>query len=365
MDIKGYYKTLGVPENATAEEIKKKYRALCLKWHPDRWVNGTDEEKKNAEEQFKKVAEAYAVLGDEDKRREYDSGIDDSQAGFGDGGFDPFEEVLLRAGFGFGGGFNPFGGGQQRRSGTPGEDINAYVTITFAESLTEQLMREVTVKKRVACPDCHGTGSEDGQQHECPYCHGTGMESRTERKGNGYVMYQSPCSHCHGTGKQIDHPCKKCGGSGFVDKEEKMKLSIPGGLRDGMAVMYSGMGGEGSPGFPKGNLILHVTVTQDSPGYFQTYDKDLNIYHIEKVNFVDALLGGKVKVKCPNGSEWTINMRECTQPRERFTKSNGGYAGSNGYGTTRGDYIVIIEYDVPGKLTKEQRKALQQYKETK
>ena len=360
MDNKGYYKTLGVAENASQEDIKSAYRKLALKWHPDRWVSASDEEKKHAEDEFKKIAEAYGVLGDEEKRRQYDSGMDGQWQDMGGGGFDPMMDWLRRNGFGFGGGFTQ----QQRPSGHPGDDVDAYVTITFAESLKVGLQKEVTVKKKVECPNCKGTGSEDGQNHECPYCHGTGMESRTERHGNAFTMYQSPCSHCHGTGKQIDHPCKKCNGTGFIEKEETMKLTLPGGLRDGMSIVYSQMGGAGDPGWQNGDLILHVTVKQDVPGYFQTQDNDFNIYHTEKVNFADALLGTKVTVKCPDGKDWTINLRECTQPGERFTKGNAGYP-TNRRGFSDGDYIVFIEYDVPSSLTKAQRKALEEYKKEK
>jgi len=364
MDNKGYYKTLGVPENATQDQIRAAFHKLSLKWHPDRWVNGTDEEKKKAEEEFKKINEAHTVLGDEEKRKQYDSGMDEQWQDMGGGGFDPFAEMFRRAqqgGFGdFFGGFRNHGA-NGRPSGHPGEDVNAYVTITFAESLKIGLEKEVTVKKKVECPDCKGTGSADGHEHECPYCHGTGMETHTQRYGNSFTMTQSPCSHCHGTGKQIDHPCKKCGGTGFAEKEETMKLSIPGNVRDGMSILYTGMGSAGSPGWQNGDLILHVTVKQDVPGYFQTQDNDFNIYHTEKVNFVDALLGSKVTVKCPNGKDWTINLRECTQPGERFTKSGGGYPTNRRMGSD-GDYVVFIEYDVPTKLTKAQRKALEEYK---
>ena len=364
MDTRGYYKTLGVAENASQEEIKSAYKKGALKWHPDRWVNGTDEEKKKAEEEFKKLGEAYGVLGDEEKRKQYDSGMDGQWQDMGGGGFDPFAEMFRNSGFGdFFSGFRNHGT-DGRPKGHPGEDVHAYVTITFAESLRSGLEKEATVKKKVACPDCNGTGSEDGQKHECPYCRGTGMETRTERQGNAFTMYQSPCSHCHGTGKQIDHPCKKCGGTGFVEKEETIKLSIPGGVRDGMTILYNGMGGAGSPGWQNGDLLLHVTVKQDIPGYFQTQNNDANIYHTEKVNFVDALLGSKVTVKCPDGKDWTINLRECTQPGERFTKGGGGYQTNRRMGSD-GDYVVFIEYDVPSKLTKAQRKALEEYKKEK
>lgn len=362
MDNKGYYKTLGVAENATQDEIKSAYKKLAMKWHPDRWVNGTDAEKKKAEDEFKKIGEAYGVLGNEEKRKQYDSGgIDDQWQDMGAGGFDPMMDWLRRSGFGFGRGF---GGAQQRPAGHKGGNVEAYASITLQEAING-IRKEVTVKKKVKCPDCHGTGSEDGQEHKCPYCNGTGMEQRTERQGNMFTMFQTPCSHCGGAGKQIDHPCKKCGGTGFVDKDEKLTLDIPAGMRNGMTVIFGGMGEEGTGGYPNGDLYLHITVTEEIPGYFKSYDKDLNIYHEEKVNFVDALLGTKIKVKCPDGSDWEIRLRECTQPGERFTKSNGGYIQTDGYYAHKGDYIVIIKYDVPAKLTKNQKKALEDYKNEK
>lgn len=360
MDIKGYYKILEVPENASQDDIKKSFRKLSLKWHPDRWVNATEEERKKAEEEFKKINEAHTVLGDEEKRRQYDAGIGDGPQGF-DGGFDPFD-MMRRAGMGgFSDFFSRFGGGQQRPSGHKGGNVEAYVTVTLEEAINGG-RKDVTVKKKVKCPDCNGTGSEDGQEHTCPYCNGTGMEQRVERKGNMQTIFQSPCSHCHGTGKQIDHPCKKCNGTGLVDLEEKITLEVPAGMRNGTTVVFTGLGEDGTPGFPKGDLYLHVTVTEEVPGYFKSYENDLNIYHEEKVNFVDALLGTKVKVKCPDGKDWEIRLRECTQPEERFTKSRGGYIYQSFAQEVRGDYVVIIKYDIPSKLTKAQRKVLEEYK---
>ena len=361
MDVKGYYSTLGVSENATQDEIKKAYRALCMKWHPDRWATGTEEEKKKAEDEFKKVAEAYNTLGDEQKKKEYDSG-------FGDEGFDPnFSPFAnwFRNGGGWSPFTSPFGGAQKRAPGHVGEDVETFVTLTFAESLQDNLKKTVKVKRKVKCQDCNGTGSEDGKAHECSYCHGSGLEAHTERSGNMFKMYQTDCPHCHGTGQQIDHPCKKCNGTGLVVKEEDVELQIPTGLRNGMTIVYGQLGSEGTGGYKSGNLIVHITVTQDIPGYFRTVENDLNVYHDEKVSFVDALLGEKITVKCPDGSDWTIKLRECTQPGERFTKSRGGYLRNDGYQATKGDYVVFIQYDVPSKLTKAQRKALEEYKKEK
>ena len=360
MDTKGYYKILGVAENATQDEIRSSYKKLALRWHPDRWVSGTDEEKKKAEDEFKKIGEAYSVLGDKEKRRIYDAGADEN--GFGAGGFDPFEAMRQAAGMGgFGDFFGGFGCTRQKAAGHKGSDVEAYATISLTDAING-IRKEVTVKKKVKCPNCNGTGSEDGQEHKCPYCNGTGMEQRTEKRGNMFTMYQTPCTHCGGTGKQIDRPCKKCGGTGLVDKEEKITLDIPSGMRNGMTVIFGGLGEEGTGGYPNGDLYLHIAVTEEVPGYFKSYDKDFNIYHEEKVNFVDALLGTKIKVKCPDGKDWEIRLRECTQPGERFTKQDCGYIQSDGHYVHKGDYVVVIKYDVPAKLTKEQKKLLEEYK---
>lgn len=370
MDVKGYYKTLGItdeernlPKDQFNELCKKKYRALCLKWHPDRWATGTEEEKKKAEDEFKKVAEAYNTLGDEQKKKEYDSGFSDGQ---GADGFNPFDWLRKTGWAPFTSPFTtPFTTQQKRRPGHVGEDLEVSITLTFAETLKTGLKKAIKVKRKVKCPDCNGTGSEDGKTHECSHCHGSGIEAHTERSGNTFKMYQTDCSHCHGTGQQIDHPCKKCGGTGLVTKEDNVEIEIPAGVRNGMVIAYPQIGSEGTGGYPNGALIVHMTVTQDVPGYFQTVNNDLNVYHSEKVSFVDALLGEKVTVKCPDGSDWTIRLNECTKPGEKYTKNRGGYTYSDGYNTSRGDYVVTIIYDVPTKLSKAQRKALEAYKKEK
>ena len=319
MDSKGYYKLLGVAENASQEEIKKAFHKLSLKWHPDRWVSGTEEEQKKAEAEFKKISEAYNVLSDETKRQQYDSGMGEGGFNPGDAGFDPFAEMFRRARQqgGFGDFFGGFGGGPQRPAGHKGADVEAYVTITLKEAING-VKKEITVRKRVECMDCHGTGSADGQEHTCTHCNGTGWERRVETRGNAQMMFQSPCRFCNGTGKVTDHPCKKCYGSGMAEVEEKMTLEIPAGMRNNSGVVYGGKGEKGTNGYPDGNLLLHITVKEDAPGYFISYDNDLNIYHEEKVDFVDALLGEKITVKCPEGGDWVKPDQEAERVIKRF-----------------------------------------------
>ena len=359
MDSKGYYKTLGVPENATQDQIKAAFRSLSKKWHPDRWVNGTDEEKKKAEEEFKKINEANTILSDEEKRKQYDSGIGDG--GFGaDGGFDPFEAMRRAAGMGgFGDFFGGFGGQKRNSQNAPkqGEDIESDVTITFAESI-KGVRKKITVNKKAPCPDCNGTGNADGKKHPCPHCNGTGVVTQTTRNGNMWQMYQSPCPHCNGTGNEVTDRCKKCGGTGFISHEESVVIDIPAGDLNGMTVGYPGMGCEGVNGGYPGTLLVHIHVTQDQPGYFTK--EGLNVVHVEKINFVDALLGTKFAVKTPEGKEWTVKLHECTQPGEEYKVANGGYTDVNNQ-WKKGDYVVRIKYDIPSSLTKEQKDLLKDF----
>ena len=365
MDIKGYYKTLGVAENATADEIKKAYRALAMKWHPDRWATGTEEEKKKAEDEFKKVAEAYDTLGDETKKQQYDLGYGSNDGGFGSdtGGFDPFD-ILRRAGFtGFGGGgFNPFtqGGGNVKWA-KRGEDIETNVTLTFKESV-EGVNKEVIAKRKVECPDCNGTGSEDKQEHKCSVCNGTGTQTFTQRMGNSFTMSQGPCQNCHGTGKVIEHKCVRCNGTGYIYQDHHEDVHIPAGVQNGMRIAFQGLGNEGENGGPNGDLIVNIWVMQKLPGYFKT--EGLNIVHEQYINVIDALLGTEITVDCPDEKQWKVKIPECTEPGKEFKQANGGFKDLNG-GWRTGDYVVRTKYNMPGKLSKKQRKALEQFKEEK
>ena len=359
MDSKGYYKALGVPENATQDQIKQAFRKLSLKWHPDRWVNGTDEEKKKAEEEFKRINEAHTVLSDEKKRQQYDSGFEEGDFGPGDGGFDPMMDWLRRNMGGFGAGFNPFGSQQRNPQNAPkqGENIEVNVTITFAESVTG-VKKKITVKKKVPCPDCNGTGNADGKNHPCSHCGGSGVVTQTTRNGNSWQMYQSACPYCNGTGNEVTDRCKKCGGTGFVEHEETVVVDIPSGDLDGMTIGYQGMGCDGVNGGYPGTLYVHIHVELAQTGYFKK--EGLNIVHVERVNFVDALLGTKFAVKTPEGKEWTVKLHECTQPGEEYKMANGGYTDMKNK-WQKGDYIVRVMYDVPSSLTKEQKELLKKF----
>jgi molecular chaperone DnaJ len=221
MEEKDLYKVLGITDdekrltgNDFKNVISKKYKDLAKKYHPDRWVNGSEEEKKDAEEKFKDISNAYSVLSDDQKRHEYDMG----GMNFGGSGFNPFE------------GFDPFsffgGRGQQRERVVKGDDDNATISITLEEAFNGG-EKEITYSTYVPCSECDGTGSKDKKKHTCPQCNGTGRIVKTNRNGNMISQQIMGCPHCHGTGEVVTNPCSKCKGSGVEYKQKTIKIEIP------------------------------------------------------------------------------------------------------------------------------------------
>lgn len=365
--MKDYYSILGLTDEEKhlqgqdfQDACKKKYHACSLKWHPDRWANGTDEEKKTAEDKFKDIAEAYEVLSDPQKRAQYDN----PNSGFEfQGGIDPMDifrrmQENMRGGFGssFFDGFPGFGGGRNRVK--KGEDINASLVMTLEEAYHGG-EKEVTVETYVDCPHCHGTGSEDGRPTTCPHCNGSGMYTRMQQMGVGsFSMSTSPCPHCHGTGKIINNPCRQCHGSGKVTQTEKRKVEIPAGLSDGMTIILQGMGQPIEDGI-NGDMAITIHILDDP--YFVRADA-LNLIHYESVPFNEALLGFKKKFKCIDGSEVTVNAPELTPHGKAFIFKGKGmpdhnFTGFGGYG----DYAVVINHELPTKLTKKQKEMLKNF----
>lgn len=357
MDNKGYYKTLGVAENATQDEIKSAYRKLASKFHPDKWVTGTEEEKKNAEEKFKEIAEAYDVLGDKDKREQYDHG-----GTFNFEGFDPFAAFRQHfSNFG-GGGFGDFFGfgGQPQRTKvvTPGEDAYVKVRLTLKDAYMG-VMKEVSYQKNCKCDKCNGTGSEDGKEGTCVHCGGNGMVMQASQRGNMFIQTSAPCPYCHGTGKLIEHPCKECHGSGLKRKPVTEKITIPAGVDTGMQLNGYGKGSESPDGGPAGNLVIDIEVERDP--YFQRPDAR-NLIHVEEVPFVDALLGIEKEFDCIDGTKVKVKLPELTRDGQYFMQKRKGMPdvyGKQGYG----DYAIQIRYKFPNKLTKKQKDILKKLKD--
>ena len=348
-----YYEVLGVSKGASDDEIKKAYRKLAKKYHPD--LNPGD---KTAEANFKEVNEAYEVLSDKDKRSRYDqfghAGVDPNfnpgGGGFGGfGGFTDMGDIDLGDLFGsfFGGGFGGGGGSSRRNAPQKGETIRAGVTITFEEAAFG-CEKEVTVNRTEACDVCKGTGCAPGTTAEvCPDCHGSGTV-RIQRGGGGFSFSTTTtCPKCRGTGKIIHQPCKTCGGAGSVRRQKKLAVTIPAGIDNGQAVSLRGQGGAGRNGGPAGDLLIGVTV-KPHPIFRR---EGTSVYMDQPVSFVQAALGAELEIPTIDGNV-KYDMPEGTQTGTTFRLRGKGIPGLGGRG--RGDQYVTVKVQVPTGLNKEQ-----------
>lgn len=359
MPNKDYYETLGVPRDASLDEIKKKYRELVMKYHPDLHKDDPDAAKKMAE-----INEAYQVLSDPEKRAQYDKfgavgeGVGEGFGGFnfdfGAGGdfFESVEDILRNFGFG---GFRESTYTRERPSS--GTDIETVVKISFKEAIlgTE---KELRIKRNETCPACKGSGAEPGTGTQtCPTCKGTGYIRKTQRSIFGEFVYQSTCTTCHGTGKVIKEKCHKCGGSGFVSAERVIQVKIPGGIEDGMRVRIRGEGNAGEKGGYNGDLYVLVRVEKDD----RYIREDVNLIYTIHLSVVDAVLGTAVNIPLVEGGEEKIVIPPGTQSGTEFRiRGKGSYSvGSK----RRGDLIVRTIVDIPAKISSEERLYYQKLKE--
>lgn len=354
MANRDYYEVLGVDRNATQEEIKKAYRRLSKKYHPD--INKAPD----AAEKFKEIQEAYEVLGDEQKRANYDRfGTADPNQGFGGfgsdfGGFGGFSDS-----FGFDDIFETFFGGATRRRSNPnaprqGADIQYSMTITFEEAVFGKEV-DIQIPREEECDTCHGSGAKPGTSPEqCPHCHGTGQISSEQTTPFGRIVNRRVCYHCNGTGQYIRQKCTTCRGTGRVKKRKKIHIKIPAGINDGQQLRVPGQGEPGINGGPPGDLYISFTV---KPHDFFERDGD-DIYCVIPITFVQAALGdeievptlyGKVKLKIPAG----------TQSGTKFRLRGKGVKNVRGSGT--GDQHITVKVVTPTKLTEKQKQLLREF----
>ena len=352
-----YYEVLGLQKGATEDEIKKAYRKLAKKYHPD--LNPNDKE---AETKFKEVGEAYEVLSDSQKRARYDqfghAGVDPSYGGGygpgGFGGFDGFDDLGDIFGNIFGGGFG--GGTRTRNPNGPmrGRDVNYSLELTFEEAALG-CKKDITIHKRDICPECDGKGAEKGTEPEiCPTCHGSGQVKSTERTFLGVVQTTKPCPDCHGRGKIIKNPCKKCGGNGRIDITKKLNVSVPAGIDDGQTFTLRGQGDAGMNGGPAGDANVTVSVKPHKMFERDGYDIWCDI----PLTFTQAALGDEITVPTLEGKV-KYNVPEGTQPQTVFRLKGRGVPYVNGRG--KGDQYVRISIEVPKSLTLKQKQALKEF----
>ena len=358
-----YYEVLGVDKNATEDQIKKAYRTIAIKYHPDRNPGN-----KEAEEKFKEAAEAYDVLHDPQKRQQYDT------FGFnapGSGGFDPFggasmnmDDIFSMFGDVFGGhGFGGFGGFGGHSSGGGraqhrGNDLRLKVRLSLQE-VSEGVTKKFKVRKDVTCQHCHGTGAEGGSASEtCPQCHGSGYVIRTTQSLFGMMQTQTVCPTCQGDGKVIKNKCRECGGTGVVKGEEVVEIKIPAGVAEGMVVNVPGKGNAGQRNGVAGDIQVYIEEEHNS-----TFVRDGNdlIYNL-LLDFPTAALGGEVEIPTIEGKAVRVKIDNGTQPGKTMRLRGKGLPAVQGYGNGRGDLLVNISVYVPKTLSADERKALEAFK---
>lgn len=352
-----YYEVLGVPKDADDAAIKKAYRQLAKKYHPD--INPGDKE---AEAKFKEASEAYAVLSDADKRRQYDqfghAAFDGSGGGTGGFDFGNMGDIFGSDIFGdiFG---DLFGGSSSRRRNNNGpmrgSDVRTNVRITFAESVTGT-SKKLDIVLKETCNTCHGTGAKPGTSPEnCSKCGGKGQVVYTQQSLFGMVRNVQPCPDCKGTGKIVKEKCPDCYGSGYVSVKKTIEVTIPAGIDDGQCVRIQGKGEPGINGGPRGDLLVAVMISPDPEFRRDGY----NIMSNVRISYPKAVLGGEIKVRTVDG-EVIYEVKPGTASGTNVRLKGKGMPTVRNK-EVRGDHYITLIVDVPSKLTAEQKEALVNY----
>ena len=354
-----YYEVLGVSKSASDDEIKKAYRQLAKKYHPD--MNPGD---KSAEVKFKEVNEAYAVLSDSEKRSKYDRFGHDafdptSGGGGGYGGFGGFSG----GDFDFGDIFSSFFGGgstSSSRANMPreGDDVAAHVSVSFEEAAFG-CKKDVSFARIENCPDCSGSGAKSQSDIEkCPECNGLGRVTVRQQTMLGYMQTQRTCQRCSGRGKIIKNPCKNCNGKGRIRINKKLEVNIPSGIDDRQNIVLRNQGSAGLNGGPNGDLIIQVTVRPD-----KIFERDgNNIYCEIPISFTEATLGAKIDVPILGGKTEKYDIPDGTQSGTTFTLKNQGIPDINS--KRKGDLIFKVAVETPKNLNSKQKELLLAFSES-
>ena len=361
MAKKDYYEVLGVDKSASADEIKKAYRKLAIKYHPDK--NPGDKE---AEEKFKEAAEAYSVLSDADKKARYDqfghAGVEGAGPDFS-GGFGNLNDILNDLfGGAFGGGFGGFGGfgsgfgggqGQRQQRVYRGRDIRVRVKLTL-EEIAKGVEKEISIEKSVPCPECGGKGAKNSSDIKtCSACNGTGQVQRVTNSIFGQTVTYSTCQQCGGEGKVVTNPCRNCNGSGLVRKRETIKVKIPAGVEAGMQLTIQGEGHAAKNNGINGDLLV-VIEEQEHPNLRREGN---NLYYTKVISLPDAILGGEAEIPCLDGP-YKVKIDAGTQSGTVVRLRGKGMPTVNGYGGT-GDLYVKFAVWIPKKLDKDEKSLIE------
>lgn len=342
-----YYEVLGVDKNADDAALKKAYRALAKKYHPDMHPGDAEAEKK-----FKEASEAYAVLSDPDKRRQYDqfghAAFDGGAGGAGGfGGFDFSGDMGDIFGDIFG---DLFGGGRRRGPANgpmQGANLRASIRITFEEAITG-CEKELDINLKDECATCHGTGAKPGTSPvTCPKCQGKGQIVYSQQSLFGMVQNVQTCPDCHGTGKIVKEKCPNCGGNGYTSSRKKIQVSIPAGIDNGQSIRIRGKGEPGVYGGPRGDLLVEVMVGRHASFVRQ----DLDIFSNVEISFAQAALGGDLRISTVDG-DVIYTVKPGTQGGTRVRLKGKGVPSLRNR-TQRGDHYVTLIVKVPAKLSEE------------
>ena len=369
---KDYYEVLGVSKTATDDEIKKAYRKLAKKWHPD----ANPDNKKEAEEKFKEVSEAYETLADPQKRKMYDQFGPDGPQGFGgfnggnggyysysSSGFDGFEGFgdfgdIFSSFFGGGAGFGGRTSSRAKNGPRKGRDLKYNLDITFEEAY-KGVKKETTILREEECHVCHGSKAKPGSKvTTCKMCNGTGTVKQVVSTILGQMQTTKTCPTCGGEGKIVEEKCTECKGKGKIRKTVKVIVNIPEGISDGQAVVLRGEGEPGINGGPKGDLYVVVTVRRHK--IFTRQGE--NVYCDIPITYTQATLGAELEIPLVDGGIEKFKIPEGTQSGTKFTIRSKGFKSING--TYRGDLIFTVAVQIPKRLTAEQRDLLMQLAKT-
>lgn len=362
-----YYEILGLQRGASTDDIKSAYRKLALKWHPDRWIDGSESEKKTAEEKFKEASEAYSVLSDPDKKAKYDkfghAGLGGQGAPDFSGGFGNLNDILndlFGGGFGGFGGFSGFGGfgGGAGKSGTQqrtyrGRDIRTRVRLTL-EEIAKGVEKEISIERYEPCPECGGKGTKnDSDIQTCPNCHGTGQEQHVSNSFFGQTVTYTTCSRCGGEGKIIKNPCHTCGGSGLIRKKVTIKVRIPAGIENGMQLTIRGEGHAAKHNGINGDLLVLIEEIPHS----NLKRNGNNLFYSKIISVTDAILGTEVSIPCLDGT-YRTKVDAGTQSGTIVRLKGKGLPSVSGYGSGTGDLYVKYIVWIPKKLRSNEKETI-------